>query len=65
MKTDGAGCCTMIGDVARTVAEAGIAVRLEHVALRDRLQSALDAILAEGTYDDIRKRYFDFDIYGG
>lgn len=65
MKTDGAGCCTMIGDVAGTEAEAGIAVRLDDVALRDRLQSALDAILADGTYDDIRKRYFDFEIYGG
>lgn len=65
MKTDGAGCCTMVGDVAGTEAEAAIAVRLEDVALRDRLQSALDAILADGTYDDIRKRYFDFDIYGG
>jgi len=65
MKTDGAACCIMVGDVAGTEAEAGIAVRLDDVALRDRLQSALDAILADGTYDDIRKRYFDFDIYGG
>jgi polar amino acid transport system substrate-binding protein len=32
--------------------------------LRDRLEAALDAILADGTYDAIRKRYFDFDIYG-
>jgi polar amino acid transport system substrate-binding protein len=65
MKTDGTGCCTLVGDVAGTEAEAGIAVRLDDVALRDRLQSALDAILADGTYDAVRKRYFDFDIYGG
>jgi polar amino acid transport system substrate-binding protein len=65
MKSDGADCCTMVGDVSGTAAEAGIAVRLDEVELRDRLQAALDAILADGTYDAIRKRYFDFDIFGG
>jgi len=64
MKTDGADCCVMVGDVAGTGAEAGIAVRLDDAALRDRLEAALDAIRADGTYDAIRKRYFDFDIYG-
>jgi polar amino acid transport system substrate-binding protein len=64
MKTEGADCCTMVGDVVGTAAEAGIAVRLDDVELRDRLEAALDAILADGTYDAIRKRYFDFDIYG-
>jgi polar amino acid transport system substrate-binding protein len=64
MKTDGAECCVMVGDIAGTGAEAGIAVRLDDAALRDRLQAALDAILADGTYDSIRKRYFNFDIYG-
>jgi len=65
MKTVGAGCCVMVGDVAGTDAEAGIAVRLEDAALRDRLQRALDALRADGSYDEIRKRYFDFDIFGG
>ena len=64
MKTEGADCCTMVGDVVGTAAEAGIAVRLDDVELRDRLEAALDAILADGTYDAVRKRYFDFDIYG-
>jgi hypothetical protein len=53
----------MVGDVAGTAAEAGIAVRLDDVELRDRLEAALDAILADGTYDAVRKRYFDFDIF--
>lgn len=65
MKSEGADCCAMVGDVAGTAAEAGIAVRLDDVELRDRLEAALDAILADGTYDAVRKRYFDFDIYGG
>jgi len=64
MKTEGAGCCVMVGDVAGTDAEAGIAVRMEDAALRDRLQGALDTIRADGSYDDIRRRYFDFDIFG-
>lgn len=64
MRTEGAGCCAMVGDVAGTAAEAGIAVRLDDIELRDRLEAALDAILADGAYDAIQKRYFDFDIYG-
>ena len=39
MKTDGADCCNMVGDVAGTETEAGIAVRLDDSALRDRLQT--------------------------
>lgn len=54
----------MVGDVPGTTSEAGIAVRLDDVSLRDELEAALDGILADGTYDAIRRRYFDFDIYG-
>ncbi len=65
MKGEGVACCVLIGDVPSTAAEAGIAVRLEDAGLRDRLQDALDAIRADGAYNTIRKRYFDFDIFGG
>jgi polar amino acid transport system substrate-binding protein len=64
MKSQEAGCCMMVGDLAGTAAQAGIAVRPDDVELRNRLEAALDAILADGTYDTVRKRYFDFDIYG-
>ncbi|MBX3583607.1 MAG: transporter substrate-binding domain-containing protein [Rhizobiaceae bacterium] len=64
MRTDGSDCCVMVGDVPGTGAEAGLAVRLDDRDLHDRLQAALNAILADGTYDAIRKRYFDIDIYG-
>jgi polar amino acid transport system substrate-binding protein len=64
MKSDEADCCMMVGDLAGTASQAGIAVRLDDVELRDRLEAALDGILADGTYDAVRKRYFDFDIYG-
>jgi polar amino acid transport system substrate-binding protein len=63
LKKDGAGCCRMVGDIPASGTEAGIAIRLEDTALRDRFNAALDAILADGTYKKIERRYFDFDIY--
>ncbi|RUW17387.1 transporter substrate-binding domain-containing protein, partial [Mesorhizobium sp. M1A.F.Ca.IN.020.06.1.1] len=35
----------------------------EDAALRDRLNAAIDAIVADGTYKKIQSKYFDFDIY--
>lgn len=43
---------------------AGIAVRKSDTELRDRLNTAIKAIRANGTYKQIAARYFDFDIYG-
>ena len=41
----------------------GIAVRKEDEALRRRLNGAIRAIRADGTYGTINARYFPFDIY--
>ena len=57
------GCCKLVGDVKGTETQAGIAVRLEDTALRDKLNAAIDAIVADGTYKKIQAKYFDFDIY--
>lgn len=42
----------------------GIAVRKRDTDLKEKLDQALAAIRADGTYNTIRKNYFDEDIYG-
>jgi arginine/ornithine transport system substrate-binding protein len=41
----------------------GIAVRKGDNTLRDKLNKAIAGIRADGTYDSIRKKYFDFEIF--
>jgi arginine/ornithine transport system substrate-binding protein len=41
----------------------GIALRKKDTELKDKLNKAIAAIRADGTYDSIRKKYFDFDIF--
>ncbi len=43
---------------------AGIAVRQGDTALRDKLNAALVAMLADGSYKKLAAKYFDFDVYG-
>lgn len=63
MKNDAKDCCKLVGDVAGTETETGIAVRLDDDALREKLNAAIAAIVADGTYKTIQAKYFDFDIY--
>jgi arginine/ornithine transport system substrate-binding protein len=42
----------------------GIAVRKGNADLLARLNGALRQIRADGTYDEIRTKYFDYDVYG-
>ena len=42
----------------------GMALRKEDRALVERLNAAIREIRANGVYTTIRKKYFDFDIYG-
>ena len=42
----------------------GIAIRKQDAELKQKLDKALAAIRANGKYDELRKKYFDYDIYG-
>jgi arginine/ornithine transport system substrate-binding protein len=42
----------------------GIAIRKEETALVERFNKAIKTIRSNGVYDTIRKKYFDFDIFG-
>ncbi len=63
LNKNGKACCKILGDVDGTKADAAIAVRKDDDALRERLNTALDEIVANGTYQKIASRYFEFDIY--
>jgi ABC-type amino acid transport substrate-binding protein len=42
----------------------GIAFRKGETALRDKVNAALKAIRADGTYKKLADSYFDFDVSG-
>lgn len=44
---------------------AGIGVRKGETDLVELLNKGIAAIRANGKYDEIQKKYFDFDVYGG
>ncbi|WP_432430843.1 transporter substrate-binding domain-containing protein [Shinella zoogloeoides] len=63
MKTNGNGCCKLVGDLAEGQTEIGVGLRKEDKALKQKFDAAMDAIVANGTYKTIVAKYFDFDIY--
>jgi ABC-type amino acid transport substrate-binding protein len=42
-----------------------MAVRKADTELRDQLNAAIKALRANGTYQKINAKYFEFDIFGG
>jgi len=61
-----AACCEMVGeDINDPLLGEGVGVGLRKnaPALRDRLDAALAAILADGTWQAINDKYFEFSIY--
>ena len=43
----------------------GAGVRKDDTELKEKINAAIKAIRDNGKYDEITKKYFDFDIYGG
>jgi polar amino acid transport system substrate-binding protein len=42
----------------------GVALRKEDTELLGKVNAAIKSLLDSGKYDEIAKKYFDFDIYG-
>ena len=65
----GKACCEVKGTVAEDPAILGLGVgagvRKGDDALKAKLNAAIAAIIADGTYDAITKTYFASSIYGG
>jgi len=69
LKTDqGKECCDMKGTVADDLEVlgpgVGVGLRKEDTELKDKINAAIKGIRASGKYDEISKKYFDFNIYG-
>jgi len=69
LKTDqGKECCDLKGMVAEDVEilgpGVGAGVRKEDTELKEKINAGIKAIRANGKYDEVTKKYFDFDIYG-
>jgi polar amino acid transport system substrate-binding protein len=69
LKSPDGACCKLVGTIT-PVAEihgpgVGIAVRKGETELVGKLNAAIDAIRANGKYEAINDKYFEFDVYGG
>lgn len=70
LKTEqGMACCDLKGNVAEDLEilgpGVGAGLRKEDTELKGKLNAAIKAIRENGKYDEITKKYFSFDIYGG
>ena len=59
-------CCQIAGDVAHDSAYfgdgIGIGLRKSDPLLKTQIDAALEAMIADGSYERIRAKYFDFDV---
>jgi polar amino acid transport system substrate-binding protein len=68
LKTPDGACCKLLGtlpiDKVINGEGAGIAIRKGDDALREKFNTAIAAIRANGKYKEINAKYFPFDVYG-
>jgi polar amino acid transport system substrate-binding protein len=63
----GKACCEIAGNVADDPAILGKGVGVgmrKGDAMKETFNAAIAAVRASGKYDEISKKYFDFDVYG-
>ncbi|MEO1745645.1 MAG: ABC transporter substrate-binding protein [Pseudomonadota bacterium] len=69
LETEDGACCKILGtltpDPVINGEGAGIAIRKGEDELKAKFNAAIEAIRANGTYETINAKYFDFDVYGG
>jgi polar amino acid transport system substrate-binding protein len=68
LETEDGACCKILGTLAIDPVingeGAGIALRKGEDELREKFNTAIEAIRADGTYQEINDKYFDVDVYG-
>jgi polar amino acid transport system substrate-binding protein len=63
LKTEDGACCELLGADLQIGGGVGAGVRKEDTDLRDKISAAIDEIKADGTYEAINAKYFDFSIW--
>lgn len=65
----GRACCEIKGTVAPDLdilgPGVGVGLRQGETELKDKINAAIKDIRSNGKYDEISKKYFNFDMYGG
>ena len=68
LKSDAGACCklldTLKADPAIYGKGIGIGLRQGSDKLAGMFNDAIAAIRENGTYDEVQKKYFEFDVYG-
>jgi polar amino acid transport system substrate-binding protein len=63
----GTACCEIVGNVADDPAILGLGVGIglrKGDPMKETFNAAIAAVRASGKYDEISKKYFNFDVYG-
>ena len=63
LKTDDGACCKLLTKDIPIGGGVGAGVRQEDTDLRDMISKAIEEIKADGTYEKINAKYFDFSIW--